>query len=338
MTQKTRYFMLASAAVLVGGLCTGLVAYYSGFSTTMFRQAGGPAELAYVPADAAVVAYANVHDVMTSELRRRLQDVMPPEEGKGREEFKSHTGIDLETDIDYVVASMTPKQGDQGRTEMGFVAFRGRFDEVRLEGLAREHGATIEEYRGKRLIRITKAAEATEDGRAARVPVLTFVEPGLAMFGDETAVRHAIDTRADGRSVLDNGELMTLVTDVERGANAWAVGRFDILANQANLPEGVASRIPPIKWFAARGSVNGGVAGTFRAEANDEEAARNLRDVVNGFMALARLQAGSQPELQGMLQTMTLGGSGRTVELSFAIPSEVIDALSAMSKGAHKAP
>jgi hypothetical protein len=332
MTQKTRYFMIGSAAILVVGLCTGLVAYYGGLGASPFRQAGGPAELAYVPADAALVAYANVHDVMTSELRRRLQDVMPPDEDKGREEFKSHTGIDLETDIDYVVASMTPKAGQDGRGESGFVVFRGRFDEVRLEGLAREHGATVEDYRGKRLIRVVKAAEGAPEGREARVPVLTFVEPGLAMFGDEAAVRHAIDTRASGQSVLDNTEVMALVSDVERGSNAWAVGRFDVLASQANLPEGMSSRIPPIKWFAVTGHVNGGVAGTFRAEANDEEAARNLRDVINGFMALARLQAGSKPELQGMLQAFTLGGSGRTVELSFALPSEVIDALSALSK------
>lgn len=336
MTQKTRYFMFGAAAILVIGLGTGLVSYYGGLGASAFRQASGPAELAYVPADAAVVAYANVHDVMTSELRRRLQDVMPPDEDKGREEFKSHTGIDLETDIDYVVACMTPRGGPEGRGETGFVAFRGRFDEVRLEGLAREHGATVEDYRGKRLIRVTKAAERAREGREVRVPVLTFVEPGLAMFGDEAAVRHAIDTRADGRSVLDNGEVMALVSDVERGANAWAVGRFDVLATQANLPAEMSSRIPPIKWFAATGRVNGGVAGTVRAEANDEEAARNLRDVLNGVMALARLQAGSKPELQGMLQTLSLGGSGTTVELSFAIPSEVIDALSSMGKGARQ--
>jgi len=30
MTKKTRYFMAASAAILVAGLATGLVAYYGG--------------------------------------------------------------------------------------------------------------------------------------------------------------------------------------------------------------------------------------------------------------------------------------------------------------------
>jgi hypothetical protein len=66
-----------------------------------------------------------------------------------------------------------------------------------------------------------------------------------------------------------------------------------------------------------------------RAEAGDEEAAKNLRDVVRGFLALARLQAGSRPELQGLLQSLELGGAGKTVALSFDVPAQVFDLLGA---------
>ena len=59
----------------------------------------------------------------------------------------------------------------------------------------------------------------------------------------------------------------------------------------------------------------------------DEEAAKNLRDVIRGFMALAKLQAGRKPEFQAMMQSLELGGTGKTVALTFSVPGEVFDAL-----------
>jgi hypothetical protein len=336
MTKKTRYFMLGSFAILVAGLCTGLVAYYGGLPT--FATQGGPPELAYVPANAAVVAFADVREVMDSEMRRRLTKVMPEaDRGKGREEFQKMTGIDVERDIDHIVAFMTPKADDADKSDHGFVAFRGRFDAVKLEAMAREHGAVVEQYKGKRLVKIDPSkmdhghGEAMTEAlphRGGNVPtmVLAFAEPGLVMFGDEKTVRTAIDTAAGAASsVTGNAEMMALVKDVDRDSNAWAVGRFDLLASRAKLPSEISSQIPAIRWFAASGRINGGMAGTLRAEARDEQAAQNLRDVMNGLMALARLQGGSRPEVQSMLQSLRLSGTGKTVEIGFEIPAQLFD-------------
>ena len=59
-------------------------------------------------------------------------------------------------------------------------------------------------------------------------------------------------------------------------------------------------------------------------------AAQDLRDVVRGFLALARLQAGQNAQIQTMMSSMELGGAGRTVSLGFSLPPEVIDALAAL--------
>jgi hypothetical protein len=334
MTKKTRYFMLGSFAILVAGLCTGLVAYYGGLPT--FATQAGPSELAYVPANAAVVAFADVRRVMDSEMRRRLTQVMPEgDRGKGREEFQTITGIDVERDIDHIVACMSPKADEADRSDHGFVAFRGRFDAVKLEAMAREHGAVVEEYKGKRLVKMDPSkmhergeapSEPSRGRRDAPTMILAFVEPGLVMFGDEQTVRGAIDTASGAAaSVTGNAELMALVKDIDSDSNAWAVGRFDLLANRAKLPSEISSQIPAIRWFAASGRINGGMAGRLRAEARDEQAAQNLRDVMNGLMALARLQAGSRPEVQSMLQSLQLGGTGKTVEIAFQIPAQLFD-------------
>ena len=75
-----------------------------------------------------------------------------------------------------------------------------------------------------------------------------------------------------------------------------------------------------------------------RADARDDEAANNLRDVVRGFLALAKLQAGNQPEFQTLVQSLELGGTGKSVALSFSVPGAVFDALGANRESAEKPP
>ena len=325
MTKKTRYFMAGSAAVLTAGLCTGLVAYYVGGFQPVSASAVSN-ELRYVPADATVVAYADVRAIMDSELRARLKQAMPTQE-QGQQEFQQQTGIDIERDIDFVVAAMSPKVGipmDGG----GLVVARGRFNDTQLEGLAREHGGTVEDYKGKRLV-VSPAMHGTFGEPSAPVEihkniVLAFLEPGLVAVGDSVTVKAAIDAQLSSHSITSNDEMMQLVGEIGSANNAWAVGRFDVIASQANLPEQISRQIPPVKWFAVAGHVNGGLSGTVRAEARDDQSAENLRDVVRGFLALARLQSQSDPRTAGLVESLQLAGTGKTVSLSFSVPAEIL--------------
>jgi hypothetical protein len=310
MTKSTRYFMAGSAAVMAAGLCTGLVAFYGGGFQPVWASSVST-ELVYVPADATVVAYADVRSIMDSELRQQLKQAIPAP--TGQQEFQEKTGIDIDRDIDYVVAAMTSV--DSGRPS-GLVVARGRFDTVTLEALAREHGGTVEEYKGKRLV--NSPAEHTEQ------ITLAFLEPGLVAVGSSSAVRHAIDAATSANSITSNDEMMNLVKDIETCNNAWAVGRFDVLASRAQLPPEVAQHIPPVKWFAAAGHINGGVSGLLRAEANDEESAQRLRDVVRGFLALAQLQGQNDQRIASLASSMQLSGDGKTVALSFSVPAEIL--------------
>jgi hypothetical protein len=320
MTRRTRLFLFGTITVLLVGLCTGLVAYYSGLPIGAFSRSDGPSQLAYVPGNAALVAYCNVQDVMQSELRHKLHDAVPGRED-GQAEIERETGINIEHDIDNVVAFLTPVQGAERYT--GMVLASGRFDVVRLEGLAREHGGQVEEYKGKRLV--TRVADA-DDAEGHSITV-GFMAPGLVAVGDTANVKRAIDGLGAG-SVLGNAEIMTLVRDLD-ASDAWAVGRFDALVSHANLPAGVVQQIPAIRWFSASGDIDGGINGSLRAEARDDQAGQNLRDVVNGFLALARMQAGAKPELQTLVNSLQVNGSGKSVAISFSIPPEVIQMMHA---------
>jgi len=335
MTKKTRYFMGGSAAILVAGLGTGLVAYYGGGFPSLSASRSGPSELSYVPADSAVVAFANVREVMDSQLRQRIKQVVPQEQGQ--KEFQEQTGIDIERDIDYVVAAGSPVGTPQGKTEPnGLVVARGRFNTTQLETLAREHGGVVEEYKGKRLVKASdvenkfEMAEGVHKGPGHSV-ALAFLEPGLVAIGSEAAIKSAIDAQLSAHSITSNNEMMELIADIDAGNNAWAVGRFDAIASQAHLPQEIASKLPAVKTFAVMTHIDGGITGTLRAETRDDESANNLRQVVQGLLALGRMA--NDTKATALLNSFQLSGSGKTVALSFAVPSEVLDMIPQGTKG-----
>jgi hypothetical protein len=326
MTKRTRLFVVGAATILVLGLGTGLVASYMGFQNLVLIGGDGPAELAYVPTDSKMVGFVNVRDVMDSELRQKLMQQLQPGGMDGADKFQAETGIDIRTDVDQVVASIAADSPQN----VPLLLVRGRFDTARIESLIRTKGGTVEDYQGHRLLSLPEA-----EGSAG----LAFIEPGLAAVGSLIAVRRAIDTKAGGNDVTDNSEIMRLVRDIDDG-NAWMVARFDALS-AGPIPSDVARQLPPINWFAANAFINGGVRAVIHAEAHDEAAANNLRDVIQGFVALARLQLGQRAELADLLNSFELGGQGKTVSLGFAVPADVIETLGAIRAGrpgAERAP
>src|SRR4051812_17322461 len=250
MTSRTRYFVIVSLLVLGVGLGSGLVAYYVGFQAKADGPAGGPKELAYVPRDASVIAFANVQEIMTSELRQKVHRGLPMPEN-GQRELQDKTGINLETDVDRLVACARAQTGQQGMPGAGMVLARGRFDEVKIESLMREHGAHVEDYNGSRVIVADVTRPDADPSTTERVhhPApsfsLSFIEPGLAAFGSTDMIKSAIDLHKSGsssqtgpQSATLNEELMTRVRSMDDG-NAWVVGRFDMLRSQAHLPDEV---------------------------------------------------------------------------------------------------
>ncbi len=324
MTRQTRYFMLGSAAVLIAGLAVGIVAYYGGFPGMAF-QTNPPDELRYVPEDAAIVGFANVQEVMRSDFRQKVKGIEPGHVSSGQQEFKEQTGIDIESDIHSVLVFLR-----QGGNEEAMVLARGYFNEGRIQSFLTSKGAVAEEYGGVWIY----SGDEDAPPRHKKVSV-AFLEPGLVAVGPAATVKGAID-RADagGNDILANEKMASLINSVRTDGNAWAVGRFDALAGRAELPDEVIKRMPAVSSFAATGQINGGLSGRLSIEAKDAEAARNLTQVIDGFMALARLQVGSKPEHAHLLDSLNLRSEGRdnVVEISFALSPALLDALQEIGK------
>ena len=58
--------------------------------------------------------------------------------------------------------------------------------------------------------------------------------------------------------------------------------------------------------------------------------------MVRGFLALAKMQAGSKPEMKVMIESLQLSGEGKNVAISFTVPSELFDMLEAMGEQHHQ--
>jgi hypothetical protein len=322
MTTRTRYFVIASLLTMGVGLGAGLLAYSLGFETSAFSRQGGPEELQFVPATAAVVAYADVRGIMASDLRQKIRALMPSRP-EGRQEFQTRTGINIETDVDHVVVAFMPgTDATDRKSGAAIVLARGRFDQAKIQSLMESHGATVDDYKGTRLI----SGAATQGRKAVSV---AFLEPGLAAIGSSVLVRDAVDLKSGGASIATNEQVMGLVRDIGQ-SNAWAAGRFDALTSQGAFPAGVAQQMPSISLFSASARIDGGLSATLRADTRDEDAANGLRDVVRGFIALAKMQSSGHPEFATALQAIQLGGAGKTVSLSFDLPPAALDALSAL--------
>ena len=306
MSKPTRLVLLGACGVLFAGLAVGAVAFVQGGFSGQLETPAIPDELRYFPSTASVVAYADVRGVMASDVRQRFRD--SAREAEGQREFESRTGIDLERDVDQVVACLIPGVGEPD----GLVVATGRFQPDRLEQLAQEHGGTAEEYRGVRVI-----SRPTGDRDLA----MAFLEPGVLALGSTSVVRQAVD--APGTDVTSNERLMGLMTEIDGGSNAWLIARMDDPDALSWLPDRVQTQVPPLEAFAIGSRLNGGLSGRITAEGRDEQATQNLTDVVQGFLALARMQTGSRPELASVLDGFELSRTERRVILSFNLPPDV---------------
>lgn len=335
MNKRTRYFMVSSAAIVAVVLCTGLVAFYNG-GMPLLSSSRGPSEMAYLPADSAVVGYANVREVMNSEFRQKMLAIIPA--GEERNEFLQHTGIDIEHDIDTVVAASTV-----GSPAMsGLVLVRGRFNEGQIEGLIRQHGGTTEQYQGVRVVVANPTAMHT-DGMPRDIVdsdkpafALAFLETGLLAVGTHEAVKGAIDAKASGVNATGNDELMKYINEIQSGQSAWAVGRFDAISKSEDMPAEIKQHLPAVQWFSLSTRINGGVSGSLRADTSDEAAAENLRDVVRGGLAMGRLISGEDVRMKLLLDSLQMSGSGKTVALSFTVSPEMVDALHGIANMANE--
>ena len=296
MTQRTRYFLVGSALVVMVGLCTGLVAYYNGNLSLGVGLAGRRVGLPAGRHDG--VAYADVRAIMNSEFRQKLRAVLPTGRGQGRASARDrhrhraghrHGRRRLHRQTSRCQAA-------------GVVLVRGRFNDGQIEALGdAARRARSRHYKGKRMLADReRSAHAggggpSDAGRPAAAAV-AFLEPGSWRLATWRRIKQAIDARRRSRRHQEHR------TDEarerrRRARNAWVgrpVRRDREAASLPDADQGSTCR-PCSGSPSARTSTAASTA--VRAEARDDQSAEDLRAIVNGGLAAGRLMAGQDREL-----------------------------------------
>jgi hypothetical protein len=91
--------------------------------------------------------------------------------------------------------------------------------------------------------------------------------------------------------------------------------------------DGASVNLPALRSLTVTGDLDPQVSLNVVGEAADELAAKNLADVVRGFVALMSLQAQQKPELRQLASAVTVATEQNRVLVSARVPYELLDAM-----------
>jgi hypothetical protein len=330
---RSRLAVLVSMIVVALGVVAGLGALW----LNQARAAVGPlpAEALVLPAEARFVMGFDVKRFTASPFYARFASErgMQPESLR---ELEEKTGLNPARDVDQIVVVGTP---DVRKGSPGLALALGRFDLYKL-------GRTLEtegKVNGHNVAGVSVYVFKEEEDAGS--VALAFLDESALLFGPRSQVEAAVASRTRGETPLKkNAALMSLVEKVRPGSTFWMVGDQSLLAGMpTSVPapgasaDGATISLPALKSLTVTGDLDPQVSLAITGEATDEVAAKNLADVVRGFVALMSLQAQQKPELQRLASAVTVATEQNRVLVSARVPYELLDALQAKAKAAPPA-
>jgi hypothetical protein len=330
---RSRQFAFASLGIVAVGVAVAVGAL--AFSST--KGLGPlPAEALSLPAEAPFMAGIDVRRLVASEFYKRQMAARGEAHPDAFRELEEKTGLDPERDVDQIVIA----GGKGGVGPAGIVFVVGSFDEYKLSrAIEAKPGVTWEKREGATLYQFGDA------GKAARA--LAFLDAHTLVLGATPLVNATLENRSRGASpLLAKSALKALLERVKPGSTFWVVGDQSVLANlPASFPapgaaagSGATLTLPALESLIVTGDVEPLVALSATGDTADEKAARDLADVVRGFVALASLSAKQNPQLQQLAQAVSVTTSAKQVEVSLRIAPELLESLASMARAGSTPP
>ncbi|HET7745660.1 MAG TPA: hypothetical protein VFM29_00060, partial [Vicinamibacteria bacterium] len=269
----------------------------------------------------------DVKRFVASPFYQRMKE-SDPKSGPGAafKELEEKTGLNPERDLESVyVAGRHP--GAAG-TPGGVVVVTGTFDRYKLSRSIETSGrkVTTKSVQG---VSVYLFDEAKGRGQTGAVG---FLEENLLVMGSLDDVEKVIATRATGQGgIKSNPAMVALLENVRPGSTFWMVGDQSVLDRvRGNVPApggGPAMALPGLKSMIVTGDLDPELSLEITGEAQDEAAARQLADVVRGFVALAQLQSSQKPELKQLASAVSVTTEASRLRISARFPYELLDAL-----------
>ncbi len=322
---RSRLVVLAGALTVGVGTLVAMGALY----LDPARAAVGPlpAEGLAFPADTKVVMGFDVARMVASPFYERFGTTGRPQ---AFTELEEKTGLNPERDIDaiYVASRQTKGAPDRGD---GVVMVVGRFDRTKVSsaiesshpGVSQKavHGSTVYLF--------------NESARGKGTAAVVFLDDRTLVFGGQAGVEATLATRAKGETPLrGNTQLTALLEKVRPGSTFWMVGDQSLLSSlPSGMPggggDGAGSSfpLPSLRSVVVTGDLDPEMSVDIVGEAADEAGAKNLADVVRGFLALAALQGGQKPELKQLAGAISVTTDQSSVHIAARLPYDLVDVL-----------
>jgi hypothetical protein len=324
---RSRFVLFGAMTVVVVGVVAGLGALWM----SPARAAVGPlaGEALILPSDARFVMGFDVKRFTASPFYERFaaKGGLKPE---ALQQLEEKTGLNPARDIDHIVIAGS---GHGGKGAPGLAVALGRFDLYKLgRALETEGKATGVNHEG-----VTVYSFADDEPRAVAV---AFLDEATLVFGAKDQVIAAVGSRTRNETPLKgNKALMTLVEKVRPGSTFWMVGDQSLLASLpmsvpapgpapgASADATATMTLPALTGLTVTGDLDPQLSLAIVGEARDALAAKNLADVVRGFVAMASLQAQQKPELQQLASAISVATEENRVLVNARLPYELLEAL-----------
>jgi hypothetical protein len=306
MATSTRRFFLTAGAAFLGAALSASAAVDA-------------ALLGLIPADATVVSGVHVEQAKASAFGRFALSQMQLDE-PGFRTFISDTGFDPRRDLGEVLIATI---GSTAKPD-ALIVGRGVFNPGRIFNTAKLHGANVATYRGVDI--------ASHDDGA-----LAFVDAGIALAGSATAVRAAIDQRANSQklpeAVVRKMQELSAANDVWFYSTTSPANFFAGKMSNENLGaamgdglmQSVVQAAGGIKFTGSNAIVSG------EAVTRSDKDATALADV---FRFLAQvMQSGNQQrtgaaaDAASLLTKLQVSTQGNVMKVGLAIPEDVLERL-----------
>lgn len=324
---RSRLVVFFSFLVVAVGALGAIGAFY----LDPARAAVGPlpAQGLSLPADTRFVIGVDVKRFTASPFYQKYSKNRPHSQPEALKELEDKTGLNPERDVDRVVITGRPG----GEKEGAVALVQGHFDRAKLSRAIeteKKKDVTWKAFQGTTVYLFGEGAKGSG--------AVAFIDDDTLVVGSQAAVEATMTSFAQGSQPLrSNAALMALLEKVKPGSTFWMVGDQTLLAN---LPTSVPApgaapgpgaqgqlSLPSLKSLTITGDLDPAVALEATGEAADEAAARNLADIVRGFVAFAALQANQKPELKQLSSAISVTTDANRVLVSARFPYELIDAL-----------
>lgn len=282
-----------------------------------------PPEALALPGDAPFLMGLDVRKLVASPFYQKQVGGSAQARLDAFREIQERTGLDPERDVEAIVFAGATGAGPR----RGVALVLGSFDEVKLTGaIERRPGVSSAKHQG---VSVFSYAEA------GATRAMAILDQHSIVLGEEHLVRATIENRGAGKAGLtSNAAQVARLKRVRPGATFWLVGDASVLRHlPKTLPapglggSGGSLALPALEQVVVSGDFDPQIAVDVVGDTADEAGARNLADILRGFIAFFSMQAAQRPELQGLGSAFNVAQTGNQVSVAVRLSPELVDAL-----------